>query len=662
MAAPVSKFPEQEKLSPEEIAASDHISGLKLSQDAVHVVYCVGPKYKAGDNRTSALWLAKTSKENGARKLTSGAMNDYSPAFHPVSSDIYFLSDHQKAGDPAQIYTLPISATEDDEPSAVTSLDGYNGVNSFVISPDGNYLAFIQQNKPSYKDTKEPISVWREKKDLGSLCLIDLRHSTKSIRTLVSVDAHVESFAWSPDSSSIIYRLLSHPDLESHAFPVTEAIVSIDSGDVHGTFEYPRLPARPTIWRHDGELVFIQVRSPSYHCSSNALWKRASDGTSAATYVAYGDDDDVETVADLGVDSQYAVAVASGLDTKFDVYNEDHNAFTAFETDKDMAVSYLAWDMRSTADGHFVLVALVSSSVHGKPEDVWCGVTEKGKKGTLSKKLSLHNSWFTSAKAPVTTPFEWNSTDGQNIQGVFSYPRGAELKKLPTVVVAHGGPYARDTLALPLYMGSWRIFLASHGYLVLSPNYRGSSGRGDNFAKAANGGMGTLEWTDIETMVEHCIGQGMVDPDKLAIAGYSQGGFLTAWGCTRPNNTFKAGVVGAGVSDWGLLAATSDMPDFEAHLGGAGPWTPGEPVYLRGSPLKDAKNVRAPLLFLHGKDDKVVPVTQAIAMLRGVERAGHASVKPQLVIYPREDHGFEERIHVEDVLRRLVEHLNLYVK
>lgn len=64
-------------------------------------------------------------------------------------------------------------------------------------------------------------------------------------------------------------------------------------------------------------------------------------------------------------------------------------------------------------------------------------------------------------------------------------------------------------------------------------------------------------------MIDEGISRELVDPDKVALAGYSQGGFLTAWGCTRPNNTFKAGVVGAGVSDWGLLTVTSDLPDVE---------------------------------------------------------------------------------------------------
>ena len=87
-------------------------------------------------------------------------------------------------------------------------------------------------------------------------------------------------------------------------------------------------------------------------------------------------------------------------------------------------------------------------------------------------------------------------------------------------------------------------------------------GRGDTFAKAAHGGMGTLDWADVETMIDEAIKQGISDPHKLAIAGQSQGGFLAAWACTQTDR-FKAAVTSAGISDWGTLILQSDLPDME---------------------------------------------------------------------------------------------------
>jgi dipeptidyl aminopeptidase/acylaminoacyl peptidase len=113
---------------------------------------------------------------------------------------------------------------------------------------------------------------------------------------------------------------------------------------------------------------------------------------------------------------------------------------------------------------------------------------------------------------------------------------------------------------------SYHYLLASYGFLVLCPNYRGSQGRGDDFARAANGGMGTLDYADVESMLAAAIARGYVDREKVAIAGYSQGGFLSAWGCTHPHAIWKAGVLGAAPTDWGSLIISSDIPDTAVSL------------------------------------------------------------------------------------------------
>lgn len=88
-------------------------------------------------------------------------------------------------------------------------------------------------------------------------------------------------------------------------------------------------------------------------------------------------------------------------------------------------------------------------------------------------------------------------------------------------------------------------------------------GHGSAFARAASNGMGTLDWDDCESMVDEVVRQKLADPNRLGLGGWSQGGFLTAWGVAATKNKFKAGVMGAGVADWSQLAAESDLPDFE---------------------------------------------------------------------------------------------------
>ncbi|KAI0946497.1 hypothetical protein AcW1_009944 [Taiwanofungus camphoratus] len=545
------------RLTPQDIASSDRIFDLKLSKDVSRAAYCVGPCYRPGDRYTSALWIAETHREDSAKKITSGTAHDHSPSFHPHSSDIFFLSDRHSLGGATHIYSLPLDATLRSEPKAITSLDESVTITSYSISPDGNYVAFVSRNAPKNSGPKAAVEVWREKTNCGSLHLLHL-DSSRSYQTLVSVDTHVDSFTWGADSASIIYRLSSHADAEGSTGVITEGIISIKTGDIHDIREYAYRPGS-LLWRQCGDLVFIQNATPSRRFSSHSIWGRTFNEPRPVR-LAYGDTEDAAEIIDLGDESKYAVEVATSLDTRLDVCDLRHSRFTAFET-ADNAVA--EWDMKHVGNNTYVFVAVRSSGVTGQPTNIWSGVAEDGKKGYLSKKLSSHHTWFSPLKAPVSEPFHWKSSDGQTLQGVISHPKGSNVKDLPAVVVPHGGPYRRDTLDLRFNFWAWRPFLASRGYLVLSPNYRGSLGRGDSFAAAANGGVGDLDWEDVRTMIDEAISRGLVDPRKLGIAGYSQRGFLTAWGCTRPNNLFKVGVVGAGVSDWGFLAVSSDMPDVE---------------------------------------------------------------------------------------------------
>ncbi|KAE9399007.1 alpha/beta-hydrolase [Gymnopus androsaceus JB14] len=275
------------------------------------------------------------------------------------------------------------------------------------------------------------------------------------------------------------------------------------------------------------------------------------------------------------------------------------------------------WDMRfDHTNGGYVVAALRSSAVTGELPEIWLIRTPTGKDGvpvdSITKegiRLSDHHSSFTPDKAPTSRGFQWTSVDGETVHGIISHPRGVkeeDLSALPAVVLVHAGPYyGVEHFELQWGFLAWRAFLAYHGYVVLAPNFRGSAGGGHKFAQV-KGTMGILDWDDTQTMILEALKLGFVNAKNIAIAGYSMGGFLTAWGCTRPANneySFKAGVCGAGLTSWGSLVESSDCPDLGTLFGVGAPWIPGEPNYVRSSPIKDACNVQCPMLFIHGKED-----------------------------------------------------------
>jgi dipeptidyl aminopeptidase/acylaminoacyl peptidase len=150
----------------------------------------------------------------------------------------------------------------------------------------------------------------------------------------------------------------------------------------------------------------------------------------------------------------------------------------------------------------------------------------------------------------------------------------------------------------------------------------------------------------VDAMVE----RGIADPRRLGIGGWSQGGFMSAWAVTQTRR-FKAAIVGAGPTDWGVMAATSDLPTFERSLGGSVPWDGvGPHRHAQLSPLSFARDVTTPVLILHGQNDARVPLNQAISFHRALRDIGATA---ELVVYPREPHGIAERAHQIDLLKRV---------
>jgi dipeptidyl aminopeptidase/acylaminoacyl peptidase len=207
--------------------------------------------------------------------------------------------------------------------------------------------------------------------------------------------------------------------------------------------------------------------------------------------------------------------------------------------------------------------------------------------------------------------------------------------------------------------GDWGQWLATSGYVVLMPNPRGGFGHGEAFAAAARGDVGGADWLDVLSAVDTAVERGIADAQRLGIGGWSQGGFMTAWAVTQTDR-FRAGIDGAGPTEWGWMAATSDMGGFEAELGGSTPWDgPGPHRHAAISPLSYARHVSTPLLILHGENDERVPVSQATSFHRALRELG-ATV--EMVIYPREPHGIRERNHQIDLLRRVRAWFDAYLR
>jgi dipeptidyl aminopeptidase/acylaminoacyl peptidase len=235
-------------------------------------------------------------------------------------------------------------------------------------------------------------------------------------------------------------------------------------------------------------------------------------------------------------------------------------------------------------------------------------------------------------------PIKYKAADGLEITGYLTLPRGKDPKNLPLVVLPHGGPQGRDTLGFDW----WSQALASRGYAVLQPNFRGSEGFGYSFVKAGFGQWGKAMQTDLSDGVRHLAKQGTIDPKRVCIVGASYGGYAALAGATLDKGVYRCAASVAGPADLKRMLVDSNklysssnnstMRYWLRFMGADGVKDPDLGVI---SPARLADKVEIPLLLIHGKDDTVVPYVQSTLMADAMKRAG----KPvELVTLPSEDH------------------------
>ena len=199
--------------------------------------------------------------------------------------------------------------------------------------------------------------------------------------------------------------------------------------------------------------------------------------------------------------------------------------------------------------------------------------------------------------------------------------------------------------------------LVQRGYAVFCPNIRGSVGYGLDFVTANRRDWGGGDFKDVMAGVDYMIAQGIADPDRLGIGGWSYGGYMAAWAVTQTDR-FKAAVSGAPMTD-----LASEYGTEFASINAYDTWYLGTPyenlkLFQERSPVTHVKNVKTPTLLLSGENDQTDPLGQCQQFYRGLKRYG---VETEFVIFPREGHGIREEKHRIDMLNRIISWFEKYI-
>jgi dipeptidyl aminopeptidase/acylaminoacyl peptidase len=249
---------------------------------------------------------------------------------------------------------------------------------------------------------------------------------------------------------------------------------------------------------------------------------------------------------------------------------------------------------------------------------------------------------------PQAERFTWTS-DGTEIEGVLLTPPGPVDARLPLVVIAHGGPAAAWTMSYSAGYEHLGLPLANHGYAVLLPNTRGSTGRGQAFARAHLGAYGPMDLEDIVAGIEALHERGIVDRDRVGITGVSGGGYIAAYAATC-SQAFRASVPRACISDWLSFHLTSTIGRFDEIVLKSDPYDKGQ-NHVRLSPVMHAGKATTPTLIMHGSKDTVCPPGQGQELYQALV---DAEVEVELVLYAEAGHSLTEREYLLDMWQRTV--------
>ncbi len=225
---------------------------------------------------------------------------------------------------------------------------------------------------------------------------------------------------------------------------------------------------------------------------------------------------------------------------------------------------------------------------------------------------------------------KYKARDGLEIEAKITLPTGRAAKNLPLIMMPHGGPWAADTMDYDFLSQ----FLANRGYVVVQPNFRGSTGYGEDFERKGEGQLGLAMQDDITDGLRWAVAQGIADPKRSCIFGWSYGGYAAMWGIVKDPDQYRCAISMAGLS-----SLSKDQRSFDNKLDeneAKASWKRMAPDFEAVSPINFINKIKTPLLLLHGKKDVRVDVSQSTKMQAKMNAAGKSV---ELVVMPLADHN-----------------------
>ncbi|HJU73043.1 MAG TPA: S9 family peptidase, partial [Gemmatimonadaceae bacterium] len=601
----------------------------------------------------SHVWLV--SAEGGdARQITFGERGESQPQWSPDGRHISFVAARGAGtGDDAPRAQIWLLRSDGGEAWQLTTIK--DGVSGYAWSPDGSKIVFLSVDSL----TREQDAKNRRRDDPKTFegdmrwthaWVVDV--ATKQATKITSGDFTVLGIAnWSPDGTrlTLLTRTTTlQRDERREAVIVTIATKATEKVVPPAGMTIQGAP----VWSPDGRTLAYTAFAEEWKPNADGIFSRTLRNNQLILY------DVAAKTAKSAASAQFDYSVGAlrfSADGKRVLFSAQDRAYP----------SAFSYDIASGKYTQHTKGIMLRAPSYSKDESVVAFAMDSPKApadvyvsdATFANPRKLTNINPQVAKFALgdTEVITWKSTDGWTVEGILLKPVGYQAgQRYPLKVDVHGGPTGAHTNGFKSGWGAPGQFYAGQGWAVLYPNPRGSTGYGEKFMRANIKDWGGGDYRDIMTGVDELVRRGVADSTRLAVTGWSYGGYMTGWVVSQTAR-FKAAMMGAGLVNMESMYGTTDIPGYIGTFYDGIPQLDGSlnnkslEFYRSRSAIQYASRVTTPLLMLHGGNDERVPIGQPMEYFRHLKDRGKTV---ELVFYPREGHGLSEYYHQIDKVRR----------
>ncbi|GBD95128.1 prolyl tripeptidyl peptidase precursor [bacterium BMS3Abin05] len=636
---------QSENLTVKYLVGLKYPTQLTLSPGGQFVAFVVREADFENSQYVRNIWRIST-KMGKTQKLTFGTNQNRSPRYAPDGKWLAFLSNAEYEEDQApvsgrtQIWLFPKTG----EARRLTRAP--KGVQFFRWAPDGKSIAYItrkplsqakQAEKKKLEALKFDAEVIGKPKQPNEIWMVQIADQTA--RKIATIDPGLNYLTFSPDGKTIAYTTNATGEYnDEQKYDIF--LLDVKTGRKRQLTNFPGPETNP-LFSPDGKTIaYLSQTVPDIEFAQTDVSVIPEKGGAVRNLTAS---------FDYPVGSFFWGPKGKSIIFKGEVRTAS-NYFrlnlSSGKIDGFLTGGNCLSSLRMTADEKRRV--FLSETPAALPEIIF----HEGKK---DYEISNFSEQLKNFQLGAQKVIRWKSGKW-HIEGILVTPVGySPGQRVPLIVTLHGGPYGRfqNRFRQYYYFQLW----ANHGYAVLAPNPRGSSGYSDQFGQANRNDLGGGDYRDIMRGVNAVIRMGIADSTQMGVIGGSYGGYLTNWIITQ-SDRFKAAVSMFGIfsllTDW----SNSIQPSWEKMYFGSYYWQ-NLNTYIKHSPAFFVKNIRTPVLILHGRQDEMTFISNSKEMYQALHTLGK-TVK--FVVYPREGHGISgEPNHRIDVFRRALNWFNRYI-